>query len=198
MNHACFCHGGCHGGYKLQFDFSKSTKEGSTRKSPRPNAKRRKKSGEEEPRALGSTWLSIRFRGVSARYTSFNRIRMQCCGKFHLSEARGSEWAGWGRGVGGRKGHARESGSRCDFVSTLRTPSRVLHSPFRHDTFAYPPLAFALVRKCNRGTERVTMIESFYDAANRGIMIARCSSPNVIDKAIGHWESFIESSSVLF
>lgn len=28
MNHACFCHGGCHSGYKLQFDFSKSTKVG--------------------------------------------------------------------------------------------------------------------------------------------------------------------------
>jgi hypothetical protein len=78
--------------------------------------------------ALCLSRFSIRFRGVSARYTSFNRIRMQCCGKFHLSEARGSERVGWGL-----RGQARESGSRCDFVSTLRTPSRVLCSPFRHD-----------------------------------------------------------------
>jgi len=41
---------------------------------------------------------------VSARYTSFNRIRMQCCGKFHLSEVRGSERAGWSRGIGSGRG----------------------------------------------------------------------------------------------
>lgn len=73
-----------------------------------------------------STRFSVRFRGVSARYTSFNRIRMQCCGKFHLSKAaRGStsrDEVGQREGGGGQ---ARESGSRCDFVSTLRTPSRV-------------------------------------------------------------------------
>lgn len=51
--------------------------------------------------------------------------------------------------------------------------------PPRHTTFAYPLLAFAHVR--NRG---ITTIESFYDAANRGIMIARCSRTNVIDKAV--------------
>lgn len=86
------------------------------------------------------------FRGVSARYTSFNRIRMQCCGKFHLSEAREGEReraAAAAQGRGGVEGQARQSGSRCDFVSTLRTPSRVLRSRCSAATFAYPLLAFA-------------------------------------------------------
>lgn len=70
---------------------SRNRRRGCARGDFEPRRRRRK-------RSLGSsTRFSVRFRGVSARYTSFNRIRMQCCGKFHLSEARGSEQAGRGR-----------------------------------------------------------------------------------------------------
>lgn len=119
---------------------------------PGSAARRKKRDKEESSVSRADTVLYIRFRGVSARYTSFNRIRMQCCGKFHLSEARGSERVNEKNG-GGRDA-ARESGSRCDFVSTLRTPSRALRSPCSAATFAYPLLAFTLLRKCNRGTPR--------------------------------------------
>lgn len=57
MNHAYFCHGGCHGGYKLQFDFSKSTKPGVDAEISAAEREEKEKSGEEEPRVsarLGS------------------------------------------------------------------------------------------------------------------------------------------------
>jgi len=63
MNHVCFCHGGCHDGYKLQFDFSKSTKEGLTRKSPRLREGRKRW---RRTSSLNSTWLSIHFRGYQS------------------------------------------------------------------------------------------------------------------------------------
>lgn len=97
----------------------------------------------ESPRSLGSSRFCVRFRGVSARYTSFNRIRMQCCGKFHLSEARGSE-------AGGTGGTQRAGLGGVDPAVTL---SRLYGPPAElfvrrvpaatHTTFAYPLLAFA-------------------------------------------------------
>lgn len=165
MNHACCCRGGCRGGYKLQFDFSKSTR--GTRWSGTCAARRKTKWRGRSP-GLGPTRSSVRFRGVSARYTSFNRIRMQCCGKFHLSEARGSEQANDEKNGGGG-GAQRKSGSRCDFVSTLRTPSRALRSPFRRGICIPTARLCAASQMQSRHTESVTTIESFYDTANRGI-----------------------------
>jgi len=104
MNHACFCHGGCHGGYKLQFDFSKLTKEGLTRKSPRPNAERRKKAVKK---SLDSTWLSIRFRGYQPAIRAL--IAFECnvaenfiWARYEGASEDGTEGLGGGRGMLGR------------------------------------------------------------------------------------------------
>lgn len=170
MNHAYFCHGGCRAGYKLQFDFSKSTgrEAGKERGRRVSNGEKKKRWGR---RASASR---LGFLSVSAGYQLAIRalIAFECNVAENFIWARQHEGARagmrWDRGREGGGGQARESGSRCDFVSTLRTPSRVppLAVSPRH-LHIHRSLANAIAATRERASRRSNLFTTLRIAALR-------------------------------
>lgn len=131
MNHvrASVTDEGCHDGYKLQFDFSKFDDEDA-----RGDVELEEKE-DEEPRSSLSARLGPPSASAGYQLAIRALIAFECnvAENFIWARHEGASKRDW-RGEGYAEGRLGRSGSRCDFVSTLRTPSRALRSPFRRDT----------------------------------------------------------------
>lgn len=134
MNHAYFCHGGCRAGYKLQFDFSKSTGRGAGKERERRVSNREKKKRWRR-RASASR---LGFLSVSAGY----QLAIRALIAFECNVAENFIWARQHEGAraGMRWDRGREEGDRHGRVDPAVTLSRLcgppaesLLSPFRRD-----------------------------------------------------------------